>query len=878
MIDTDGTIKVADLGLARSIGAVSEGHDEEEVVGTPNYMSPEQVHGVPDLDCRADIYSTGAMLYHMLTGHMMFEEFDSDVVMEKQAAGHVCDMLELNPKLSMSACWFVEKLLSRRRESRYGHWKEVLSDIGRVRKHLMLHGEEPKNGASVVIRSKRRTKPPSTVYNVPSTKEKKAPRSIAPWIVLGILLVAVIAVAIHYGRPRPVVRPAPPPVSAGTGGAPPAISQETAEGRARKIFSLTDQWVRRNPSEYDEAVSRFEIVADKTVGTKYSLMALDRIKRIKENKLLAEQETLKSVCAKADALANEGRFQEAMAVCRDYNGSFKEATAEGRHAKAAEISELERALQRAESEKARIKQQKLSALMASVAGKIVEDDSATARHSVSEAMTDADLADCKRDLMSLETLLAELEMLSAKVVKSFAAQIGRTVHVVLKTESGPVEKQLKIAAVEGSVIRCKERIAREIYTHEKEIAIGFSDLSPEEVKSRARGTSAEAMAIHVAVTCIQADDHEGATAALGGVRESLGAALSSAISKKQSSGADAEAREGLVAMMRTVGFPFESYDADAWGDAMAERQFVGAQVNRIETAIATYREAYGATDFGQGDAERVLAQLEQRLVASRPMTATEQPVQMDIGKLQEAMRVTNPHVFAGEIRAYQQEGADGYFIEIHSRRFSNVNGLAAFAAHIVGLDLSGTGVRDLGGLAGMQLQSFKCHNTEVQHLAALADMPLLELDLNSTAVKDLSFLAHTAKTLRDLNLHKTEVTDLTPLKGMQLTSLNLSQTKVRDLAPLAGNPIRELDLSGNARIKDLAPLGLMPIQKLDIRGTDVDNLWQLVKFPLVELNFDERLSDAEKNTAIFRQIRTLREVNGNSIHKWHTDRSQRIRR
>jgi eukaryotic-like serine/threonine-protein kinase len=72
MIDTDGTIKVADLGLAVTIGAMSSMAEADEIMGTPNYMSPEQITGQKTLDCRTDIYSLGATLYQMLTATMLF--------------------------------------------------------------------------------------------------------------------------------------------------------------------------------------------------------------------------------------------------------------------------------------------------------------------------------------------------------------------------------------------------------------------------------------------------------------------------------------------------------------------------------------------------------------------------------------------------------------------------------------------------------------------------------------------------------------------------------------------------------------------------------------------------------------------------------------
>ena len=60
MVDRDGTVKVLDLGLCQSTAVLKNAARSEEVVGTPAYISPEQIYGDVELDCRADIYCLGA--------------------------------------------------------------------------------------------------------------------------------------------------------------------------------------------------------------------------------------------------------------------------------------------------------------------------------------------------------------------------------------------------------------------------------------------------------------------------------------------------------------------------------------------------------------------------------------------------------------------------------------------------------------------------------------------------------------------------------------------------------------------------------------------------------------------------------------------------
>ena len=69
ILTKDGDVKLADLGLARLTADEKWAMSEAGMaIGTPYYISPEQVRGQTNIDIRADIYSLGATLYHMVTG------------------------------------------------------------------------------------------------------------------------------------------------------------------------------------------------------------------------------------------------------------------------------------------------------------------------------------------------------------------------------------------------------------------------------------------------------------------------------------------------------------------------------------------------------------------------------------------------------------------------------------------------------------------------------------------------------------------------------------------------------------------------------------------------------------------------------------------
>src|SRR3984957_4171417 len=72
-LSTDGEVKLGDLGLAKSAGQTQGLTITGHSMGTPHYISPEQVEAMKDVDLRADIYGLGCTLFHLLSGQAPFE-------------------------------------------------------------------------------------------------------------------------------------------------------------------------------------------------------------------------------------------------------------------------------------------------------------------------------------------------------------------------------------------------------------------------------------------------------------------------------------------------------------------------------------------------------------------------------------------------------------------------------------------------------------------------------------------------------------------------------------------------------------------------------------------------------------------------------------
>ncbi len=134
MISTNGTVKLADMGLARETTDIEAAQSEAgKAYGTPYYIAPEQIRGKIDIDGRADIYGLGATLYHMLTGRVPFMAEDSADVMRKHLREKLIPPDHINTSLSAGVSEVVEIMMAKRKEKRYNDIEELLTDLEALR-------------------------------------------------------------------------------------------------------------------------------------------------------------------------------------------------------------------------------------------------------------------------------------------------------------------------------------------------------------------------------------------------------------------------------------------------------------------------------------------------------------------------------------------------------------------------------------------------------------------------------------------------------------------------------------------------------------------------------------------------------------------------
>ena len=134
MIDRGGNAKIMDFGIARAIKGKSI-TGSGVMIGTPQYMSPEQVEG-KDIDHRSDIYSLGILLYEMLTDRVPFEGDTPLTVGVKQKTETPIDPKDFNERIPEELSRLILRCLEKERESRYQSADEVRSDLKKLEQGL----------------------------------------------------------------------------------------------------------------------------------------------------------------------------------------------------------------------------------------------------------------------------------------------------------------------------------------------------------------------------------------------------------------------------------------------------------------------------------------------------------------------------------------------------------------------------------------------------------------------------------------------------------------------------------------------------------------------------------------------------------------------
>jgi serine/threonine-protein kinase len=201
MLATNGDVKVMDFGIARAVadsGATMT--QTANVLGTAQYLSPEQARG-ETVDARSDVYSTGCLLYELLTGRPPFQGESPVAVAYQHVRENPVPPSTLNPDIGGEADAIVMKALTKNPANRYQSAAEMRADINRA-----LQGATV---AAPPVMAEPPTQPLSAITE-PEPEEKSRKGSyiaLVIGVILALALLGVGAWALLGGETTTVVVP-----------------------------------------------------------------------------------------------------------------------------------------------------------------------------------------------------------------------------------------------------------------------------------------------------------------------------------------------------------------------------------------------------------------------------------------------------------------------------------------------------------------------------------------------------------------------------------------------------------------------------------------------------------------------------------------------
>lgn len=189
MITPQGTVKVMDFGIAHHPDVLKGLTRTGVMMGTPSYMSPEQVRG-EKVDPRSDIFSFGAVLYEMVCGKKAFDAETEGKLLEKILRAKYISPRLYRRKIPRSLVRIIKKCLKRKPAHRYENVKELILDL---ESFLLKSGVS--NPTRIIADFMK--DPEGFLKRYEELKFRLKVKTIVNWAILAILAGAILGIILH---------------------------------------------------------------------------------------------------------------------------------------------------------------------------------------------------------------------------------------------------------------------------------------------------------------------------------------------------------------------------------------------------------------------------------------------------------------------------------------------------------------------------------------------------------------------------------------------------------------------------------------------------------------------------------------------------------
>jgi len=206
LLTTDGTAKLADLGLAKEVRTDHSITQAGIPVGTPYYISPEQVRGEQQIDGRADIYALGGTLYHMVTGTVPYEGPTAAVVMTRHLNDPIPDAKAHTPDVSDAVLAIIHHCMAKEPGDRYATPTELRQDV-----EAALAGKPLRHAKKVRAAAAGKAAQRAAERKAKQDAQRRKLLVIGGAIAGVVVLAIVLALVLRNGKPQGKTQAVAPP-------------------------------------------------------------------------------------------------------------------------------------------------------------------------------------------------------------------------------------------------------------------------------------------------------------------------------------------------------------------------------------------------------------------------------------------------------------------------------------------------------------------------------------------------------------------------------------------------------------------------------------------------------------------------------------------
>jgi serine/threonine protein kinase len=508
--------KVLDMGLSKNTFEKSSTTLADALMGTPNYMSPEQIDHPRDIDTRSDLFSLGMTLYHMLTGQVPFEDTGYLKTLQRHAREKLEDPRNLVPGIHKGTACLLARMLARDPDDRYADWDAFLSDLHQVISH-QRPPKPPGGESSLELNADSGPDPrpkPTPAEGPPDTLADR-PRSLRGIILsvciglfLGIMFVFMLAPGLTDPQQGSQLSPAATPTSSPPPPAPTPTRTESTPDLSALQQELTTIILKyeRDQSQHDDILRELMSLSSRASETRVSESVAEQITRVRQDRKEALQDARKLLRENTTRILYEQGPVPARTYMNNFQSPFVDELGDQANDLRRRIHVWEQQERSQRKREAEVAADRLRELLRELVDPVLKREWSRAIQMVDAAAEEPSLFPVSDELARLRREVLDLQTVPGEILKTYSDQLHQ--ELSLRLNDRTIQVQIREIQAEGL------QVMRILYGDDgyprgsAELFIQFNSLNRAEIYSRLELLEGSHYSLYRALLALRSGERE----------------------------------------------------------------------------------------------------------------------------------------------------------------------------------------------------------------------------------------------------------------------------------------------------------------------------------------------------------------------------------